>query len=185
MSGTCVPQNVFVEVDKNVRAGDIVLLKFSAERAIQSSENAHGIADVLRLPGESDFQHGSDQRCRDTVPGDVSDQDAKMFFVVEEEIIEVSGNRAHGHIACRDFQSVKFRNILGKRGGLNGASNFQFLMKSEQPFFGSQRAMRDDIAEAADEDQKAEEFESGAEDVQQAKTGKVGLEDEKKPEQES
>ena len=150
-----VAQNIFIEVGEEISGSDEVFFEFAAKSAIQAGENARGIVSVRKLGGESNFEHGGDERGGNSVASHVGDQNADAFFVEDEEIVEIAGDGAHGEVASGDVEASEGRNGLRERGGLNLLSDFELFLDGEEPLFVGEGAAGRDISEAADESEKA------------------------------
>src|SRR5580658_2958983 len=159
VSGAGIAKNLAIEVDENVSRRYKVILEFSAECLIQSSENAGRVGSVSRLPGERDFEHRSNNRRWYAVAGDVSDENAELIFLGRKEIVEISGNRAHGEIASSDLEASDAGHFARENRGLDLARDFKLFVDRKQTMLICEGAVGRHVAEAADEKQETERFE--------------------------
>ena len=113
--------------------------------------------------------------------GDIGDQDANVLVVEDEEIVEVSGDGAHGKMACRDFEARKARNFAGKKRGLNLARDFEFLVDGQESFFVDESAMCGDVPQAAYANQEAQEL--NIRPWNQAERRQIGVKDKEQPDE--
>src|SRR5271169_1411915 len=57
------------------------------------------------LHSKSNLKHGSDERGRNAVAGDVGNETAELTAFERKEIVEVAGDGTHGEIASSDLQA--------------------------------------------------------------------------------
>ena len=152
MACSGVVEQALLQIHEEISGGDEVLFELAAESTVQTGENAHGIVGVSRLARKSDLEHGGDQRSRHAVSGDVGDQNTDALLVYPKEIVEISSDGAHGHVARSNFQSCEGGNALRKRGGLNPTGDFQLFVDGDESFFVREGSIRGDVSESRDED---------------------------------
>src|SRR5262249_32114831 len=97
MTGCRVAQDSSLQIDEEIGGGHEMLFEFAAKRAIESSEDQRGVVGVRGLADERHFEHGSNEGRRNTVSGDIGDENSEPFIINGKKIIEVSGDSAHGN----------------------------------------------------------------------------------------
>ena len=181
MAGACVAHHFRFQVDEDVRGGHEVVFEFSAERAIEASEDARWDVGVSGLRGKGDLEHGSDERSGDAVTGDIGDQNPDVLVIDHQKIVEIACYGAHGEVTGGDFETGEAWEFARKKGRLDLAGNFEFFVDGEEALFVDEGAARGDVAEASDANEEAEELDVLAwQDVQRLQ---VGVEDKEQPDE--
>src|SRR5271169_4772601 len=105
MARARVADDFFVKINIQVRRGDEVIFKLSAESVVQSGNDTSRLLGVRDLTCKSDFEHRCDKRGGNAMAGNVGDEDAQLIAIENEKIVEISRDCAHGQVASRDFDS--------------------------------------------------------------------------------
>jgi hypothetical protein len=103
---------------------------------------------VFCLHGKSDLKHGNYQRGRDSVAGDVSDENAELIAFERKEIVEIAGDGTHGKIAGCDFDSGQVRNFARQDGCLNLLGDFKFFLNREKTLLLGENAVSNEVTQA-------------------------------------
>src|ERR1700733_12687584 len=145
-----------VEID--VGGGDELALGVSVEDGIHAGEERGRVGSVGSLGGGGEFDHGGDERCGDSVAGDVGDEEAGLFWVGDEEVVEVSGDGGHGDVAGGYLEVIG-----GGIGGwedvsLDAAGDLEFLLNLAELGIAGQTSFCGYVAEGGEEEGEAYGF---------------------------
>ena len=130
MTCASIAQELFLEVEIDVGGGDEVGSEFSGEGVVKSNEHLGGFRGVRSLSGESDLNHGGDERGGQAMAGHVGDEDADVLVIDSNEIVEIAGNGSHGGVTSGDIEARQLGNRVREDGELDLASHFEFFVES-------------------------------------------------------
>jgi len=148
VSRSCITDDLCIEISVQIGCSDEVLFEFSAKSLVQANEHAFRILSVGCLRGKSDLQHGSDERGRDAVTGDVGDENAELIACERKEIVEIAGDGAHGQITRGYFDSGQPRNFTRQDGCLNLLGDFKFFLNREKALLLGENAVSNEVTQA-------------------------------------
>ena len=176
--GAGVADNLGIKVRVQISGGDEVIFKLSAQSLVQSGEDACRVLRVSGLARKGDFEHGSDQRGRNAVPGDVGDENAEMIPFERQEIVEVARDSAHWEIPRGDFDPSPARDVPRQNGCLDLLSNLKLFLDREEALLFGENATGHEIAEGANKKKKASRLQVAS--ANQVEPGEIGMKNEQR-----
>src|SRR5581483_3301963 len=111
---------------------------------------------MIALRGEADLQHGSDQRGRYAMPGDIGHKDGYRVLAGSQAVVEIAGHRGHWLITHRDLQSGYARPVTGQDRTLDAPRSGEFLFHFVQLLLSPDRPPRRGEAKSGEENEKAD-----------------------------
>ena len=148
MAGCRVVQLSRVCVEVHICGGYILALGIAAESRVHSGQQSRWMSSLRALRNGCHLHHRGDKRSRNSVSGNVGDKQSGVLVVGEQEIIEISGHRSHGHILCRNVKRSRSREGIGQNGELHAPRKIEFLLNFTQFLVTLQGATCGDIPEA-------------------------------------